>query len=134
MILKKKCITCKISFSKKVNVSIKSWSKVMFCSRKCRGEYQSKYLIGKKSSNYKGGTVTKRGYISIYISGKRMYEHRHVMEQFLKRKLNVREHVHHINHNKEDNRIENLELIDIQDHSRLHYPKGSRFGKNKIVE
>lgn len=29
------------------------------CSRKCQGEWQSKYRVGEKSSNYRGGSVTK---------------------------------------------------------------------------
>lgn len=61
------------------------------------------------------------GYIIGYINGISYYQHRYVMEQHLKRKLLTKEHVHHINHNRTDNRLENLELISASDHGREHH-------------
>jgi hypothetical protein len=42
------------------------------------------------------------------------------MEQMLGRKLARHEHVHHLNGDKTDNRIENLALIPAREHHRQH--------------
>ena len=47
-------------------------------------------------------------------------EHRIVMEEFLDRPLLRNEVVHHINDDGKDNRIENLELMTREEHSRMH--------------
>ena len=65
------------------------------------------------------GTI-HRGYKLIRVCGKQMAEHRHIMEQYLGRSINPREHIHHINGDTLDNKIENLCLIALREHSAIH--------------
>ena len=54
------------------------------------------------------------------VNGKRVPEHRAVVEELLGINLRDDQVVHHINGDKTDNRPENLQILDWREHSRLH--------------
>jgi len=95
----------------------------------------SEHLITDKRMNGQGwinhygyrmiGIKTKNGYCSLQ-------EHRYIMEQALGRKLLREEHIHHKNGNILDNRIENLELINIKAHGSLEGKKAKGIPKPSL--
>ena len=68
----------------------------------------------------RGGHTASSGYREVYLEGRKYYEHRLVMQHHLGRELEPDEHVHHINGDRADNRIENLEILTKSAHHRSH--------------
>lgn len=68
--------------------------------------------------------VNVHGYVRLTVpDGRRILEHRYVMEQHLGRRLLPHEMVHHKNGIKVDNRLENLELTTRAKHLRELHPR-----------
>lgn len=67
-------------------------------------------------------------------STKYVLHHRIVMENHLGRVLNSNEVVHHIDENKKNNSINNLQLMLVEDHTRLHSSTGRKWVKLKCPE
>ena len=75
----------------------------------------------------RGFLIDKDGYKQFKDSlGVYRREHRLVMSKHLGRNLLRSELVHHINGNRTDNRIENLEIMSFSDHTKHH-------GKNREI-
>lgn len=59
-------------------------------------------------------------YSRLNINGKRVREHRHVWEQ-ANGPVPEGFELHHINFDRKDNRLENLQMLTPTEHRRLHY-------------
>jgi len=138
------CSSCKKEFSIFLS-RLKEPQKYIYCSRRCMGDHRkelgikppsmlgkkrpkhSKRMSGKNSPFWKGGRYTQNGYLFILkpkhpFANKDGYirEHRLVMEKKIDRYLFSTEIVHHLNHDKLDNRPENLIILGRVDHNRHH--------------
>jgi hypothetical protein len=84
---------------------------------------------GKRGHNWKGGIITDpQGYVMVHKpdhpaakGNGYVYQHRLVAEEHLGRYLLPTERVHHRNHNKADNRWENLEVCEDVAHHLFHH-------------
>lgn len=131
----RKCIICKIDFEYYERVGYKN----IVCSRACNGQHQKNIgnrppaYRGDKHPSWKGGRSIhlvhgRTPYWRINVDGKRVYEHRYVMERKLGRKLSPHEIVHHIDHDSTNNNPSNLQLMTWSEHT-LHHHVGARYKK-----
>jgi len=74
----------------------------------------------------------RRGYVQLLrpdhpdAVGGYVWEHRIVAAEMLGRPLTAAEFVHHINHQRDDNRAENLQVMSRSEHRRLHWAETAR--------
>ena len=76
----------------------------------------------------------KSRYRGVKIKGKKIDEHRYIMEQILGRKLTKDEVVHHIDGNKLNNDPSNLQVMSRAEHTRLHSKMGSYAFTEETIE
>lgn len=108
----KSCEQCGKPYAKRKSEAYWQYEERRFCSLRCAGIALNPR---KPADEFKGR------YRQIKTpDGRRMLEHRWVMEQVLGRPLRREEQVHHRNHDRLDNRPENLELVTSAEHGLRH--------------
>jgi hypothetical protein len=112
------CATCAQTFSRSRKPGGRIYREQKYCSPECRHEMIRRRAYNRFSNGELKRHVKRHGYIWISVPAlanngvkTEMLEHRYVMQQKLGRPLFKAETVHHINGNRQDNRIENLELF-----------------------
>ena len=119
-----KCTHCNTQF-------IPKRKEQKYCSKSCASVKKGHMRKGQKTGLQCGKKYKKRldkdGYIRVYAAthpfanGRIMIlEHVAVMEMSIGRRIQKNEVVHHINHVRTDNRLENLKLMDRKTHCQIH--------------
>ena len=105
--ISKSCEVCGVAF----DVKYPSWAaRRRTCSQIC-------------AHRIRGVNPVTTRYRRITINGKRVQEHRHVVEQATGKKLDRSVVVHHENENRTDNAPRNLHALTHKEHSVLHNQK-----------
>lgn len=107
------CEWCGADFKRRYKEAYWQYEERKFCSRTCADKGRKTTRV--PDSQFKGRYRQKKR-----PDGTKILEHRWVMEQHLGRKLEPWEQVHHINHNRLDNRVENLEVVTSREHGLRH--------------
>lgn len=124
--INRRCLRCNKSFV--VPLSKIKDGRGKYCSRICAQKSQSEKVSGEKSGRWKGGVIMHNGYRLIYNPTHPfcehhgyVREHRLVMEKHINRYMKTNEAIHHINGNKIDNRIENLQIVSTAEHNKITF-------------
>ena len=112
----------------------------LYKTKEMKFENRSICRSGSKSSSWKGGKkYTNQGYVLVLDkedpksdTNGYIFEHRKIMSEKIGRTLDDDEVVHHINGIKDDNRIENLELLTKGEHTTLHNTGSKHSEETKI--
>ena len=109
----KACEVCGAPCVKRRNEGPQEYARRRFCSHACSDKGRRTTRV--PDAQFKGRYRQKK-----LPDGRQQLEHRWVMEQVLGRPLRTDEQVHHKNHNRLDNRPENLEVVTSAEHGLRH--------------
>lgn len=110
-----KCDWCNKQFLKKRNDIERT--ETNFCSTECTHNFHRWSGISGSSPKVEGVPI-----------------HRKIMSEYLNRPLNSYEEVHHIDGNHSNNKIENLELLNKTEHSKVHASIKKRDNYGKFIK
>lgn len=99
-----------------------------FCSVKCRNTNNARVSADFRADKMRGSGEGKG-----YRKRGGRHEHRLVAEEMLGRPLRKGEIVHHIDHNKLNNKPENLQVMSQSEHVMEHKPWEKRKVANHVV-
>lgn len=144
-----KCVVCSNDMYVRPSAVLKSSGWGFSCSKECGKINRSKHtkgisnhqygIKGEKNSSFTGTEkINQYGYKLIYMPEHKrangagyVYEHNIVMEKYLQRELKFigyknpeNEVCHHIDRNKLNNDILNLQLMAEREHIKLHHKDG----------
>lgn len=99
-------------------------NKTDYC-KKCFPNHNAEFrdyssVTGENNHMWKGGRFKAKGYWRLSVKGGSIYEHIHIIETEIGRKLTRDECIHHIDMDKSNNDRNNLMLMTKSKHRQLH--------------
>ncbi len=108
-----KCFNCKKQNYKSISQQKHSKSGKYFCSKKCQTHWRNTFFSGEKHANWKGGTGIYR---------KLLIKSKHEMKCVI---CGIQNKViltaHHIDHNRNNNKLSNLTWLCMNCHYLVHH-------------